>query len=348
MNYDPISYLGLSCPSGGEFYICQDSEIRFLGCCDIDPCGSNGGECPSSAVRPSSFDAERYDEIPAQSCAPSTQHPLWYTCTNGSTFLGCCASNPCNNDGVCPKNNLAGAVLNNDPSKESVFLTTSATVTSTSTSPTHSGVSAPTSTTILVTPNSSLISSPTTGPAPSPVPGKTSSAPTGSIVGGILGGISVLGLVAFAFFLYRRRRRRALPIAQLDEDAMATSPPPWSPYHDSFRSRPAVPPASVSPLSTVSTPRSISASLGSIIRFKRPGARKRWSFHISAGRETIDADWARAARDNGYASQGFPSPATELDSSPPGRTLVPGPIHTGGYYEVEGSIPDVRPKEMAS
>ncbi|KAI8952829.1 hypothetical protein F4801DRAFT_577088 [Xylaria longipes] len=257
MNYDPISHLGLSCPSGGNFYICQDSEVQFLGCCDVDPCSS---ECPSSALHPASFEADRYNDIPAQSCVGSTSPSLWYTCTNGQTFLGCCTSVPCDNEGVCPEDNLVGARLADDPSSASVFLTatTAGTATSAASAPpsTDGMTSAPASTAIITT----QIPSPT----PNTASKGSSPTPTTEIVGGILGGLIGLILVAFVFFQYRRRRRE-LVTTQSDEDVLQ---PPWSPYHDSFRGSPTVPPAPGSPLYTASR-RHKSPSLSSIIGFKR-------------------------------------------------------------------------------
>ncbi|KAI0434020.1 hypothetical protein F5Y09DRAFT_350107 [Xylaria sp. FL1042] len=333
MDYDPISYLGLSCPSGGDFYICQENESQFLGCCDVDPCGSNDGQCPSSALHPSSFESDKYYEIPPQGCIPSTRNALWYTCTNGPTFLGCCVSNPCNNDGVCPQNNLAGAALNKDQSSASVFLTTpTSTSTSTSTSLMQTSNAASTSTSLLASPITSPAASSTSSSIPGFVSNKSSGPPIAGIVGGILGGIIALGLVALIFFLCRRRRRRTLATAELDSGVM-TTPQPWSPYHDSFHSSSVGTPAPLSPLSSVSTPRSLAASFGSIIGFKRSSGRKKCSCRTSAGRETIDPGWPHVAHNNGYAGQGFVGPAMELDSSL-------------AYYEVEGSVPDVRPKEM--
>ncbi|KAI0969326.1 hypothetical protein F4678DRAFT_440073 [Xylaria arbuscula] len=326
MDYNPINYLGLSCQSSGDFYICQDSKTQFLGCCEIDPCGSKGGLCPSSALSPSKFAPLKYNEIKPQSCTSSTKNALWYTCTNGPTFLGCCASNPCNNDGVCPGDDLVGAVLNSDKSDASVFLTTTATVASISTSLTHTTISATTSST---TKRATLVSSPTSSSISGPISSKSSGAPIGGILGSVLGGIAVLGLVALVIFLYRRRWRRIPVAAQPDENATAMSHPPWSPYHDSFRSRSAISPAPVSPLSTVSTHRSHSASLGSMIGLKHLGTNKRWKFHISVDHETVNG------HGNGDGGHSPRTPAMELDSS-------------RAYYEMEGSTSDVQPKETAS
>ncbi|KAI0187712.1 hypothetical protein EV127DRAFT_471725, partial [Xylaria flabelliformis] len=232
MSYDPISYLGLSCPSGGKFYICQGSKIEFLGCCDVDPCSS---QCPSSALHPAGLDIQRYsDDTPAQSCVGSTSSARWWTCKNGSTFLGCCVSNPCNNEGICPKEDLVGARLANDPSSASPFLTAT-----TATTATTAVVAASTS-----TPRDESTSAPisTTTQMPSPIPTNTaskgsSSAPTAGIIGGVLGGLIVLISIAFVFFRYRGRRTREFARAHSDE---FTSPSTWSPYRDTFRSSPTV------------------------------------------------------------------------------------------------------------
>ncbi|ROV97517.1 hypothetical protein VSDG_04545 [Cytospora chrysosperma] len=65
---NPIDTLGLSCPNGGDFYVCQDSKLQFLGCCASDPCADGSGHCPQSDLRYSSFDTDTYDNISTQSC----------------------------------------------------------------------------------------------------------------------------------------------------------------------------------------------------------------------------------------------------------------------------------------
>ncbi|KAI0506721.1 hypothetical protein F5B22DRAFT_659934 [Xylaria bambusicola] len=313
MSYDPIDHLGLTCPSGGSFYICQDSEIQFLGCCDVDPCGSNGGNCPSSSLRPSSFEPKRYSEIQEQNCTSSSKTADWYSCRDSApSFLGCCTLDACANEG-CPGEDLVGAVLSNDIKDKEAFLS------STTTS----------STEIAVTPTSNPTSSLTADPAS----GGSSGAPVAGIVGGVLGGLIALGLVILAYFLYRRRRRRALSAAP----AMASPPPPWSPYQDGFRS-----PGPVSPPSSAASPRGFSTTLGSMIGLSPKN--QRWSYRTPSVRDTVVSDWAPTAHDTSHASQGFLA-VTELDGS---VRVVPGPTHTGAYYEVEGSVPDTRPREMAS
>ncbi|KAI1743492.1 hypothetical protein F4680DRAFT_346316 [Xylaria scruposa] len=335
MSYDPISYLGLSCPSGGKFYICQGSKIEFLGCCDVDPCSSQSSQCPSSALHPASFNASRYKEIPPQSCVGSTSSAQWFTCQNGPTFLGCCLSNPCDNEGVCPKADLADAMLTNDPRSASPFLTattvttaTTATAAASTSTPRDGSTSIPTSTSVTTTQMPS--------PTPSTASKGNSSAPTAGIVGGILGGLIILILIAFVLFRYRRRRTREFTRAHSDE---YTSQSTWSPYRDTFRSSP-VPPAVVSPLSPASKRhKSLSVSLSSIIGFKRWSAAKRQSFQTS--------NWVPGTYDGRQASPGNFVPVTELESLPPGGIFARGP-HNAIHYEVEGSAVETGPRQMTS
>lgn len=120
--------MGLSCPSGGTFYICQDSDIEFLGCCTVDPCAGGSGVCPGSDLRNSSFSFDHYEDIPAQSCSDSKA--LWFTCRDlNPPFLGCCSVNPCST-GACPEGDLYPAELSSNSAARGVFLT-SATSTST-------------------------------------------------------------------------------------------------------------------------------------------------------------------------------------------------------------------------
>ncbi|GAP87525.1 hypothetical protein SAMD00023353_2600200 [Rosellinia necatrix] len=322
MGYDPITHLGLSCPSGGDFYICQDSKVQFLGCCEVDPCGSEHDGCPSSAIHQASFDRDRYDDIPGQSCVASTLPALWYTCISGPTFLGCCASNACANGGVCPEEDLVGATLDSDPRNAEVFLTatpTSATsIKSTAIAPTSS-VSSPTST--------AATSTPTSNP---PTDQKGTSPPIGAIAGGVVGGLLLLALVAFLFFRCGRRKRRVLPIAQSDAYDIAMSQALGSPYHDSFHGSPRVPPAPVSPLSTASVHRkSLSESFSSFIGLKRSSVGKRGSYQTTAGHDGFAP---------GQLSPGFLNPISELEGRSTNGISTHAPPERI-YYEVEGSVP---------
>ena len=120
------SDLGLSCPRGGEWYICQGTKIEFVGCCTIDPCADGSGECAEANLLPASFSMNQYSKIPSLGCAPSTKpgykQPLWWTCIAPvPPFMGCCHSNPCT-DG-CPEGNLSAARLPYEPSTREMFLT---------------------------------------------------------------------------------------------------------------------------------------------------------------------------------------------------------------------------------
>ncbi|UPL02119.1 hypothetical protein LCI18_013053 [Fusarium solani-melongenae] len=121
-----IKELGLTCPRGGDFYVCDKAKIQFIGCCGIDPC-ANDGVCPEDQLVLSSFTKAKYDDLPPQSCDNSTstdkdEEALWYTCgfTN-PPFLGCCTTNPCG-DAVCPSDNLAPAILSDNSTNRNNFL----------------------------------------------------------------------------------------------------------------------------------------------------------------------------------------------------------------------------------
>ncbi|KAI1380775.1 hypothetical protein F4677DRAFT_197952 [Hypoxylon crocopeplum] len=116
----PQEKYGLSCPSGGEFYICLSSHIRFLGCCETDPC-STGGECPIDKLRPAS-----YTDYPGrhQSCVAPYGEWEWYTCDFSTPkFMGCCSRDPC--DEGCPHEDLIQARLDDDDDIAAPFLSSS-------------------------------------------------------------------------------------------------------------------------------------------------------------------------------------------------------------------------------
>ncbi|EEU41987.1 uncharacterized protein NECHADRAFT_50718 [Fusarium vanettenii 77-13-4] len=66
-----IKELGLTCPRGGDFYVCDKAKVQFIGCCAIDPC-DNDGICPEDQLVLSSFTKAKYDNLPPQSCDNST------------------------------------------------------------------------------------------------------------------------------------------------------------------------------------------------------------------------------------------------------------------------------------
>lgn len=43
MLYNPIDAFGITCPEGGAFYVCENCEIQFLGCCASDPVEDGSG-----------------------------------------------------------------------------------------------------------------------------------------------------------------------------------------------------------------------------------------------------------------------------------------------------------------
>ncbi|KAI1773624.1 hypothetical protein F4818DRAFT_421175 [Hypoxylon cercidicola] len=196
-NGNPIEYFGLSCPAGGDFYICQDSRERFIGCCDVDPCADGSGNCPSSSLHPAGFDTSKYSEISIQDCDLPQTSQDWFTCTDGP-FMGCCKSNPCGNDGSCPADDLVAARLSDNSENANIFLTSSA-------SPSSSTSFSSTSSTS-TNPTSSATQTPTQSPSNQDDTPDSSGPPVGKIVGGTVGGVAALILIVCFIFLYMRRR----------------------------------------------------------------------------------------------------------------------------------------------
>ncbi|ROW14714.1 hypothetical protein VPNG_03762 [Cytospora leucostoma] len=212
---NPIVTLGLSCPDGGKFYVCQDSKFRFLGCCSSDPCADGSGDCPQSDLRYSSFDAGKYENISAQDC---TGDGDWYTCSGlDIPFLGCCSSDACSNDDGCPTKNLLAAELSSNIASAEIFSSDTilpaktAAQTITPTTITRSGTTTSTSYPIVSssgTPSTASLSSIVT-PTNTSTPASDAS-PTG-LSNGAIAGISVAGAVcllalfAVLFFFGRRK-----------------------------------------------------------------------------------------------------------------------------------------------
>ncbi|KAF4341157.1 hypothetical protein FBEOM_5027 [Fusarium beomiforme] len=146
---------GLSCPAGGRFYVCEDDDTQFIGCCVNDPCGRNNGTCPDGDLRVTTFDSDAYIKIPQQDCDNSQGVDNWYTCAyTDPPFLGCCSQNACNSG--CPRSRLVPAKLSKiernrldflDPSNDESSATSSASSTvSQTTSETASETASSTST----------------------------------------------------------------------------------------------------------------------------------------------------------------------------------------------------------
>ncbi|KAI1303275.1 hypothetical protein F5Y03DRAFT_359878 [Xylaria venustula] len=188
---DPRIKFGLSCPTGGEFYICQDSSTRFIGCCHVDPCSAAlDGECPTSNLSSASFSASSGGMFLPQSCADPYDSSIWYTCENAQPpFLGCCMNNPCNNG--CLEGHLVPAILSEDSKNASEFLLPETTTASATTQTTAT----------------SVLPTGTESPSPSPV------ARDGSARAGMIAGISVAGVVVLlaviAAYLWVKRREHA-------------------------------------------------------------------------------------------------------------------------------------------
>ncbi|KAK6209937.1 hypothetical protein QIS74_11521 [Colletotrichum tabaci] len=130
------SSLGLSCPRGGDFYVCEGNTTEFLGCCASNPCADGSGKCPTKDLRISSFNPDKYANIPPQGCDdPRPANLFFYTCTNNVPFIGCCAKNPCQEaDGLCPTDHLIGTTLSPDAVNRTIF-TSSASSSSSSSTP---------------------------------------------------------------------------------------------------------------------------------------------------------------------------------------------------------------------
>ncbi|KAB5532573.1 hypothetical protein GE09DRAFT_369997 [Coniochaeta sp. 2T2.1] len=229
---DPYSTFGLSCPSGGSFYICQNNRTEFIGCCTIDPCRDGSGSCPQENVRSSSLSADSYDVIAPQDCAADTG--LWYTCKfNKPPFLGCCASNPCQS-GACQTEDLVPAKLSTDPDFREGFLGTAANLTSASTT-TGSPTSSSSNTSIA---DSNI-------PTATPLATTAGRLTTGTVVGISVGVvIVVLLLIAGCTFVFRRgyhaRKRKergsTTPFLSSPPEGRFKSPissPAFTPYRDS-------------------------------------------------------------------------------------------------------------------
>ncbi|KAK6197282.1 putative PKS/NRPS-like protein biosynthetic cluster [Pestalotiopsis sp. IQ-011] len=207
---NPNTKLGLNCPKGGDFYVCDTAKIRFLGCCDVDPCADGSGLCPQLNLKPSSFSSDHYNEIKPQMCVDANATTDWFTCQASPPFMGCCKSNPCA-QGECPTKDLEVARLSDDESYAQALIGT-ATATSSSTAS----------------------STPTMSAASESHDGVQLS--TGAIVGIAVGG-GVLLLVLLGLLVYRcgylARHRKAQKEAEKPHSSV-NSPFGYSPVSPGF------------------------------------------------------------------------------------------------------------------
>ncbi|KAH9992386.1 hypothetical protein F4779DRAFT_609215 [Xylariaceae sp. FL0662B] len=324
MSDDPKKNLGLSCPKGGTFYVCQDSDIRFIGCCDIDPCADSSGNCPVSKLHQAGFDAEKWDQIREQGCVTGFSTSLWYSCVVGP-FLGCCKSNPCNQGGNCPSDDLSPARLSDDQKNATVFLPSSSSSTSSATSATST----------TSTPSSATLSGQENQESASPEGSKD--LPVGGIIGGTVGGVVFLILIACFLFLYKKRRADK-EIHSAEDDQMEVAHPQWSPYKDTFTTSPSIGQAA-SPGMTPST----FGKASTMSRLSNsPSVSGSWTMrdsrHVS-DMTNITNDWARDGQHTSLNT------VSELDGNWVPAAGSPPIVHqrqqSPQYHELDsGSIPN--------
>ncbi|KAI1329280.1 hypothetical protein F5Y16DRAFT_418143 [Xylariaceae sp. FL0255] len=146
-----------SCPDGGSFYVCANRAVKFLGCCEENPCNDTNGDgmCPLASVRAAGYSVDAANLIPPQGCATNgtqASPARWYICGSiGShaPFMGCCTSDACDisNGTGCSNGTVWPAVLSNNATDAAPFLFTNVTTTSVTTSskPSASSTSPPAS-----------------------------------------------------------------------------------------------------------------------------------------------------------------------------------------------------------
>lgn len=179
--------LKFSCPKGGKFYS-YNSGTRFVGCCTVDP---HDKGCNEGNLRPASFNIDASSELKDQQCSMGSS---WYTCeATQPPFLGCCKSNPCQNDG-CPVNDLTAGFLDTNPMIAAPFISavgSSATITS--------SVAQSTST-------------PTSNPAIQSTASESNKISSGAIAGGVVGSVALaVFLILAAVFLIYRQKKAPMP-----------------------------------------------------------------------------------------------------------------------------------------
>jgi len=85
---DPFQFFGLSCPSGGSFYICQHNATEFIGCCTTNSCTPEAnGYCSAANLRTSSFSGDKYTELAKQDCDDALSINIWWTCKDNRPRL---------------------------------------------------------------------------------------------------------------------------------------------------------------------------------------------------------------------------------------------------------------------
>jgi predicted lipid-binding transport protein (Tim44 family) len=135
--------------------------------------------------------------LPRQASGSCSPGKVFYLCDKGP-YTGCCSTNPCDT-GVCGDETISKtttAKTSKTASKSSPATRSASSLTSTassrSTATQHSATSTPTS----------AVTSPT------PYPDQNTSPPVGAIVGGVLGGLALLALVAALLWWCLQRKSK--------------------------------------------------------------------------------------------------------------------------------------------
>ncbi|KAI4213630.1 MAG: hypothetical protein LQ351_003854 [Letrouitia transgressa] len=200
---------------------------------DATPCDEG---CEGSKVKPASFKSQDYDKVTGNVCPGKS---LWYTCAfTEPPFMGCCESNPCNQDG-CPASDLRAASLSPDEEESAAYspIPDPSSMGSSSSSQPTSPSSPAASSVARLTLNSQPTATVTSLPAASSsstnttTPTTSSSTPPGAIAGAVIGGVALLSLIAFLVLFFLRRRRRNSQKDSASE--LPTKETPASSYQDS-------------------------------------------------------------------------------------------------------------------
>ena len=177
------------CDGGGSHHTCDYvGDSGFFGCCkdsdkygnNVDPCSSNG--CGFYFVTQMHFDPNgQQPNVTIFECPQDPGFPAEpYSCNqDGNTFFGCCKTDPCENNSVCPNQDLGDTYLKKE------FITARGN------RPTSTSGAAATVTSVSLATTGSTDSQNPTSP--------------GVVVGVTLGAIAVVAtMVMLAILLYRK------------------------------------------------------------------------------------------------------------------------------------------------
>ncbi|KAF4952707.1 hypothetical protein FGADI_6597 [Fusarium gaditjirri] len=183
-------------------------DTQFMGCCVNDPCGRNNGTCPDGDLRATTFDSEKYSQLPQQDCYNSQGVDNWYSCAYTSPpFLGCCSQNACSSG--CPRAKLVPAKLSEVENTRLNFLQPSQSQSSTASSVSETASTSASSTSIADADEGD---------------GLGTGATAGIAVSASVGGLIVLVFVAWLFWRKLRQKNK-----HQQEDNAGYSVPPAAP-----------------------------------------------------------------------------------------------------------------------